>query len=139
MSDPTFVIPVDRGIIEGKHARFLIFAHTPHYTYIAYSTSGEVLYVGLSSDPLKRLREHRKSSAWFVRCSRVECFRHPNRPDAARAEWQLIKALKPRFNTVGVDVTPDPEPNPVFARLKHLFGTTYDDPYSTEDERTDAA
>lgn len=75
----------------------------PHYTYVIYSRSGAVLYVGLAVNPWTRLKGHRRDAAWFARRAyRVECFRHPDRTTAAADERALIRELRPRFNTVGV-------------------------------------
>lgn len=100
----------------------------PHYTYVVYDRRGLVVYVGMSSDPVKRLQAHRKTATWFDEVEEVECFRHPNRPTAAREEWRLIKTMQPKYNTVGVETpTVALPPTREESRLRHFFQSKRED------------
>jgi len=73
---------------------------TPTALYRLYDANGSLLYVGISSDPSKRFREHRSASQWWplVASRRVEWLRH--RPAAQQAERKAIEAESPAWNVV---------------------------------------
>lgn len=67
------------------------------YLYKCHSYSGQIIYVGITSDMTKRMRQH-SEKAWFREVSWVETEEHDSRDAAAAAEAELIKKLKPRHN-----------------------------------------
>lgn len=78
--------------------------------YELYDGRDTLLYVGMSTNPSKRWREHLESSEWSfgVAHSRIDWF---DSVDEARAEeWRRIVAKRPVFNTVG-NVDPNDPPH----------------------------
>lgn len=73
---------------------------TPTALYRHFDDEGRLLYVGISLSPTYRLSQHRVSSAWFVRISRVEVEWFDDRGSAMAAEKHAIKSEKPEYNVV---------------------------------------
>lgn len=71
---------------------------SPHWTYVARSAEGAVLYVGCTRSPLARLRTHRSKADWFVLATQVDWRQWPNFEAGRAAEAELIRALRPRHN-----------------------------------------
>jgi hypothetical protein len=82
--------PFDRPAKEG----------VPTALYRHFDGEGRLLYVGISLSPTYRLSQHRVSSSWFVRISRISVEWFHNRDTALEAERRAIKAEKPEYNIV---------------------------------------
>lgn len=67
--------------------------------YRAFNASGEVLYVGVTRDPVQRFTFHEYQTPWWHHVHRVELSQEfPNRDDAEAAEALAISTLKPLCN-----------------------------------------
>ena len=74
--------------------------------YRAFDTADNLLYVGISSQPSERFRQHRADKPWWVRVARIELMHYPNRAAAVEAERHAIQAEAPAYNMS--DRTPGP-------------------------------
>lgn len=68
--------------------------------YRHYATDGELLYVGVTNSPKRRLAEHSSRAEWFGQISRVEIIWHETRGEAESAEARAILAERPLNNRV---------------------------------------
>lgn len=70
----------------------------PVAIYRHVDSSGELLYVGITSDPVRRWAQHRETSVWvrFVADTTVNWLK--DRTTALRAEKQAIAIERPLFN-----------------------------------------
>lgn len=66
--------------------------------YRHFSNSGELLYVGISTNPFRRLEEHKHRSKWFDLVSLVTIEHCKTRQQAVVAEAKAIKQEKPKYN-----------------------------------------
>lgn len=69
--------------------------------YRAFGADDTLLYIGCSRSVDKRLREHRRSSAWFVDASRIDIDPLPagtTRAEAEELELHAIAAERPPHN-----------------------------------------
>jgi DNA-binding transcriptional regulator YiaG len=72
-----------------------------HHLYRHFSTSGELLYVGISLHAVTRLPQHKSSAPWFDSVASVTMDAFETKSEAAEAERRAIASEKPRFNVVG--------------------------------------
>lgn len=73
---------------------------SPHVLYRLSSTSGVLLYVGITDRGPKRWVEHARSKTWFGQVARFEIERFDSREDAAEAERLAIELGRPLYNVV---------------------------------------
>ena len=66
--------------------------------YRQYSKEGKLLYVGISLDYAKRVKQHYKGSAWFLDVADIKLEWFDTRDDALKAERDAIKKEKPECN-----------------------------------------
>jgi predicted GIY-YIG superfamily endonuclease len=67
--------------------------------YRLYDADEQLLYIGITYDPLKRLEQHSRREWWpLVEIAKVQWF--DNRARAATAERDAIKAEDPKHNIV---------------------------------------
>lgn len=66
--------------------------------YRFYDRFGDLLYVGVSWNPLRRWATHRSRSAWFDRASRVVVDVYSSEREALRVEREWIRNAKPTWN-----------------------------------------
>lgn len=66
--------------------------------YRAFSTDGELLYVGSTMHPAERLEAHGRTEDWWTEVSRVTLEHFPSREAALAAEGCAITAENPRYN-----------------------------------------
>lgn len=72
------------------------------WLYRAVDASGELLYVGITSDPVKRMDAHIKdASPWVPFANDVELYEFPSREAAAAAERTAISDEAPTYNIQG--------------------------------------
>lgn len=76
-------------------------APVPHFVYRHYDAIGRLVYVGITNNPVTRLKTHRKSSWWFeqVTSSRMTVF--PDRSYGLTKEREAIRVERPRWNVKG--------------------------------------
>jgi hypothetical protein len=84
--------------------------YEPSATYFlwGYDEAGEhvPLYVGVSSDPIKRLAQHRTRQPWSSMVRACSWSWHQTRDEAELLERYFIAFSEPVFNTVGRKPTP---------------------------------
>ncbi|MEV4041505.1 GIY-YIG nuclease family protein [Streptomyces sp. NPDC049744] len=66
--------------------------------YRLYSEAGTLLYIGISHQPEVRFEQHSKLKDWWPRVARREVEWFDDRPTAARAEAEAIRAEDPEHN-----------------------------------------
>lgn len=84
-----------------------------HFLYRLYDRDGDLLYIGVSKDPWRRFRGHRRTSPWIrkARRGRIQVF--PTIDAALAAEREAIRTERPRFNVVhNRDTAPRPPLTP---------------------------
>lgn len=69
----------------------------PSYLYRLYSADGDLLYVGMTLNPLGRIPTH-KRKAWGKSIASCTTERFPDRESAKAAERSAIHHEKPRYN-----------------------------------------
>lgn len=65
--------------------------------YRYFDADGTLIYLGISSNAMARLRSHKKDD-WANRIATVKLERFPDRSAALAAESMAIKAERPMFN-----------------------------------------
>lgn len=68
--------------------------------YRHYSSSGDLLYVGISNNVHVRTKQHMEGSHWADEIARIEVDFHPDRPTASTAEAKAVRELNPKYNRV---------------------------------------
>ena len=71
-----------------------------HVLYRFYDTSGDLLYVGITADPVSRWRSHRGEKPWWHEVTNITLEVHPDRDTVLAAETIAIATEKPRYNIV---------------------------------------
>ena len=66
--------------------------------YRHFDSLRNLLYVGISLDAIKRLRQHGHTSDWCHQIASVEIEQFANRQEAMKAEREAILSEKPAFN-----------------------------------------
>ena len=69
------------------------------HTYRIYNPFGDLLCVGISLDWKMRLKQHRKSSAWFRMAARCTVETYASSPQAFAAESWAITYEHPEWNS----------------------------------------
>lgn len=69
-----------------------------HALYRFYDATGDLLYVGITVDPGKRLTRHSGDKPWWNEVARVELEQHPTRSAVLAAERLAIANERPRHN-----------------------------------------
>lgn len=78
-------------------------ASRPHSVYRVYGVRGDLLYIGCSADPEKRMRQHMVNgeSKWRWLAERVTVELFPDRASALAAESVAIREEEPIWNLNG--------------------------------------
>lgn len=66
--------------------------------YRVYDQAGQLLYVGISKNALKRFGEHSMSQPWWGDGTTVKMQHYPTRAEALAAEEAAIKSERPAHN-----------------------------------------
>ena len=66
--------------------------------YQAFDSCGVVLYVGITNNYKRRMKEHKSTSAWMAKTAEITTCSYPNRTQAKCEESRLISELDPQFN-----------------------------------------
>ncbi len=69
------------------------------HLYIVAGRNYEPLYVGQTTDPIRRFNEHRRTAHWWRQRTWHGVSRGMSLDDAARDEGWLINTLRPQANT----------------------------------------
>lgn len=70
----------------------------PHIIYRHFDSSGNLLYIGMSSSGLTRQRFHKANSPWFSQMAEWTFEEFDTREAAMAAEKAAIKAERPLYN-----------------------------------------
>lgn len=76
------------------------------YLYRAFCEHGGLLYVGITTDYNRRLRQHAFGSEWWSETERVTVIRYRTRWAARRAERYIIEHHHPLYNVAGRPMLP---------------------------------
>lgn len=71
-----------------------------HCLYRFYDAAGELLYIGITMNPVARWKQHGHDKLWWVEVASIAIESHLDRDSALRAERQAIAAERPRWNVV---------------------------------------
>lgn len=80
----------------------------PTELYRHYNAADELLYVGISLASVARLMQHKRSSSWFGRVTKITIEHYPTRTAALKAEQAAIKSEKPKHNISHAGPRPPP-------------------------------
>lgn len=82
----------------------------PTTLYRLFSSTFELLYVGISNNPWRRFEQHCAGKPWWDEVAHVRTVHFPDREQAASAEINAIRSEHPRHNVAhaAVDVAPQP-------------------------------
>ena len=73
--------------------------NVPHQVYKLFNHNDEILYIGISNNPLRRVNNHSETKQWAKDVRRIEISEwFPNRKEAARRAQKLIGTLSPIHN-----------------------------------------
>jgi predicted GIY-YIG superfamily endonuclease len=89
------IIPID------DVRRFHADNFQPTLLYRLRDRGGALLYIGITTDLKRRLREHAKSKPWWPDVATVETEAHVGYGVAEQAEWLAIRQEEPRWNHIG--------------------------------------
>lgn len=67
--------------------------------YRAWSSAGELLYIGISDSPWQRFTQHAGDKPWWPQVAHLDVEWYPAREIAEQAERDAIRAEFPRHNT----------------------------------------
>jgi excinuclease UvrABC nuclease subunit len=70
----------------------------PHRVYRCYDRDGALLYIGMTKNVVRRLHQHKQSSAWHQLLHRVESEEVADEATARKRERELIETLAPIHN-----------------------------------------
>ena len=71
--------------------------------YRFFDFSGQLLYVGITNNPSKRLRRHRSEKTWWLEIANIRLQHFSNRYDLQAAELEAIRSEKPIYNVLEND------------------------------------
>lgn len=69
-----------------------------HTLYRLYNADGDLLYIGITLNPFKRISEHKRTKEWFDEVANIRLERFPTLAAVAAAEIEAIRTEKPREN-----------------------------------------
>ena len=72
----------------------------PTTVYKFYGEDDELLYIGITGTGLRRIGQHRRNAEFWSKSTRIELEHFDTRTDALDRERELIRSLKPPFNTI---------------------------------------
>ena len=85
--------------------RDLARRRSTHVLYRFYNAAGDLLYVGITNDPLGRFRGHADKS-WFKQATSSTMEHFDTRSDLAAAEIAAIQTERPRYNKAHAGSSP---------------------------------
>jgi predicted GIY-YIG superfamily endonuclease len=68
--------------------------------YRMFSATGDLLYVGITSNPHLRFREHQKKQSWWPEVANIGIEHFSSREELAEAERRAITRERPLWNVV---------------------------------------
>lgn len=73
-------------------------AVTDYWLYRCYDSDGSLLYVGITSEGVRRFRRHGNKRDWWSEVAEIKIDHHPTRQAAMVAERDAIWKLSPQHN-----------------------------------------
>lgn len=74
---------------------------TPTTLYRLYDEGGDLLYVGISTRPFQRVKEHKGDKTWWLEVASQTFTHYHTRAEASAAELEAIRSEAPRYNKAG--------------------------------------
>ena len=74
------------------------FGEDPTALYRLYAHDGELLYVGITEAPARRMAHHADTQPWWPEVVRKTMVWYPTRSEADEAETATIDSEKPKYN-----------------------------------------
>lgn len=71
---------------------------TNHHLYRFFDRNERLLYIGITSSPKDRFRQHAESKSWWPQVATRQITFYPTRADLAAAEIAAIKRERPMYN-----------------------------------------
>lgn len=71
-----------------------------HGLYRFFSKDGELLYIGISANPLRRADQHSLSKDWWREVYGVTIEQKANRAEVLEAEREAIQRERPKYNVI---------------------------------------
>lgn len=84
----------------------------PHWLYRAYRADGRLLYVGVTSSGMRRLKEHAVARAWWPEVESFRISHYASRGELLAGELVAIRTEYPLYNVKDADL-PQRELRPV--------------------------
>lgn len=84
--------------------------NAPATLYRLYDASGNLLYIGVTSNTKLRWADHRATRWWWTQVAHKRFEEFECRVDALAAERIAIRTEKPLYNTQGAETPPPPPP-----------------------------
>lgn len=69
--------------------------------YRMYGDGANPIYIGITGDPGRRIKEHSKDKRWWSQVKTIQLEHYPTRRDLETAELEAIELEKPAYNKVG--------------------------------------
>lgn len=69
--------------------------------YRCYNAEHQLLYIGMTMYPIRRLKHHRRAAPWWSQTTTIELSSYRNHRALEQAELRAIRFEKPLFNHVG--------------------------------------
>lgn len=71
-----------------------------HVLYRFFSSTGQLLYIGITMNPPQRFKAHQGDKDWWTEVSGITVESYPTREELACAERRAIKVERPAYNKV---------------------------------------
>lgn len=69
-----------------------------HVLYRFFNDEAELLYVGITNDPVHRFSNHAYTKPWFAEAAAATMTHYPTRGELIAAERQAIERERPQYN-----------------------------------------
>jgi predicted GIY-YIG superfamily endonuclease len=95
--------------------------------YKHYDSTGDLLYVGVSTNPFSRTKTHLRNSHWSRKISVITFEKFENKKEALEAEFKAITNENPKYNIIGkVNYTKSVHIKTAYDKLIEFYGTKED-------------
>jgi hypothetical protein len=71
-----------------------------HVLYRFFNATGQLLYVGITMNPPRRFKDHRRVKGWWEEVAGITVENYANRQELAAAERRAIHVERPLYNVV---------------------------------------
>lgn len=97
----SIAIKYDRADIRASRAASRVEEHREFIVYRCFNGSGDLLYVGQTTEGVKRLRQHEKDKSWWPEVETVRQQKCASREEMNEVELRAIREENPRYNVAG--------------------------------------